>query len=276
MSALSRTDRLLLAYLAALAVAMAAHGLLVAPELGAAAALACALTAVAWAARRWRPAAVAHDFAPIGAVIAAFFLTCRLVTLTARGRFDGAVAATDARWFAALAGPWSSAFGRPAALTDAASLVYATWYVLPVVIAVALWRRDRAAFQRYAFAVCLTFVLTWVGYFILPTVGPRAPAARADALLGGGAIAHALRAFVSLSEPSRLDAFPSAHTAVALVVFGYGARARRAWTAPLGLLASAIVFTTVYLSFHYVTDVAAGFAIAGAVLLLLPIAERAS
>ena len=55
-----------------------------------------------------------------------------------------------------------------------------------------------------------------------------------------------------------VDAFPSEHTLVSLLILGYGWRLLPRWRLPLSLLVGAILFSTVYLSYHYVVDVVAG------------------
>jgi len=107
-------------------------------------------------------------------------------------------------------------------------------------------------------------------YFVAPAAGPRVPEALVQSELGGGAATGALRAFLRVCERTELDAFPSGHTAITLVVLA------ESWTllprvrVPLAILSGAIVFSTVYLSFHYVTDVLGGVALAAILVGALP------
>jgi undecaprenyl-diphosphatase len=68
--------------------------------------------------------------------------------------------------------------------------------------------------------------------------------------------------------------FPSGHTANAVVTWGLLAwltrRHRRSWGVAAGLLAMSIGLTTVYLGTHWVSDMLAGWAAGGLVLLAVP------
>ena len=76
------------------------------------------------------------------------------------------------------------------------------------------------------------------------------------------------------SGSNQVDVFPSLHTAVTAFLMGFDwkhARGRfRLWIAPtIGLW-----FSTIYLRYHYATDVVAGFALAGAALLMAHIFNK--
>jgi membrane-associated phospholipid phosphatase len=73
-----------------------------------------------------------------------------------------------------------------------------------------------------------------------------------------------VRWFLRSLETNQLDAFPSGHTAVSLVVVACGWRVLPRWRLPLVGLLAGIVFSTVYLSLHYVIDLVAGVALAAA------------
>jgi membrane-associated phospholipid phosphatase len=68
--------------------------------------------------------------------------------------------------------------------------------------------------------------------------------------------------------------FPSGHTANAVVIWGLMAllavRHRRLWAAVAGILAVTVGLSTIYLGTHWVSDVVAGWAAGGLVLLAVP------
>ncbi|MDQ1660267.1 MAG: hypothetical protein QOJ68_247 [Blastococcus sp.] len=68
--------------------------------------------------------------------------------------------------------------------------------------------------------------------------------------------------------------FPSGHTANAVVIWGLMAllavRHRRVWAAIAGILAVTVGLSTIYLGTHWVSDVVAGWAAGGLVLLAVP------
>jgi membrane-associated phospholipid phosphatase len=262
---LDATDALLLAFLAGLAtLTLARH---VASLLAPTALLGAAIVFVAAWSRRSQRARVVHDFLPAVAIIAIFELLGPVIAQVNPARWDTTFAALDARLFGRLPSAWFGALGRPPWLTDLASVAYFAYYLVPVVIGVALYVRDRDAFRAFAFCVVATFLVSYAGYLLFPTLGPRI---FDDSVLGGGAVSSAVRTFVRVAEGNPLDAFPSGHVAVALVCVGRGWEHFPRWRAPLALVLGGITFSTVYLAYHYVIDIVAGAAVGAVLLVVLP------
>lgn len=213
-----------------------------------------------------------RELAPVAVVVAVFLALQPLIEAVNPRRWDAWLAAADARWFPALAAAWRHALGRPPWLTDLVYAAYWSFYLLPISVALAARaRRGPGGYEAVAFPVLLTFWLSFAGYFLWPASGPRVPAADEAAVLGGGALSAAVRGFLRASEATTLDAFPSGHTAVSLVTAWAGARLFPRAATPLAAWAGLVVFATVYVSVHYVTDVAAGAALAAAALALTPL-----
>lgn len=214
-------------------------------------------------------ASAGRDLFPVVVVLGIFLLLQPLVAGVNSHRWDGALAAADARWFGALVGRWRGAFGRPPAFTDLVYLAYASFYFLPLTVALLARRRlGPDGYERVAFTLLLGFYLSFLGYFLWPAEGPRVPPALEGAALGGGPASAAIRAFLRASERTTLDAFPSGHTALSVLAallatrpFPRGALLLWAW-------ALAVVFATVYISVHYLVDVLAGLALVPLVLAL--------
>jgi membrane-associated phospholipid phosphatase len=226
-------------------------------------------------ARRTRPLGLLRDFLPILAVLGSYLLLQPLVAAVHPARWDAALAAADARWFGPVAAAWRGAFGRPAVFTDLVYAAYASFYLLPLAVAVMAHRRlGPARFERIVFALLLGFYLSFLGYFLWPAEGPRIPQAREAAELGGGAVSQAVRAFLRGAETTTLDAFPSGHTAISLLSAALASRPFPRLAAALWAWALAIVFATVYISVHYLVDVAAGALLAAVVLVLGPALQR--
>lgn len=210
-----------------------------------------------------------RDFLPILVVLLVFLLLQPLVVAVNAHRWDGTLAAADARWFGSLAVVWRGAFGRPAAFTDLVYLAYASFYFLPITVAVlARLRLGPEGFERVAFRILLGFYLSFLGYFLWPAEGPRVPEALAAAKLGGGALSQAIRAFLHGAESTTLDAFPSGHTALSVLPALLATRPFPRLVPLLWAWALAVVFATVYIGVHYVVDVAAGLVLAGLTLAL--------
>jgi membrane-associated phospholipid phosphatase len=221
-----------------------------------------------------RVARVVHDFAAVPSVIALFTLSGPVIAAANPLRWDAQLAALDRAWFGALPAAWIGLWGRPEWLTEAASIVYASYYAIPLAIAVALYRRGRhAEFEAFVFAVVATFLASYVGYLLAPAFGPRSPAAH-EAEIHGYAVSAWLRAFLRLVEWNQLDAFPSGHVALSLVYLVLGSRLLPRWRIPLAVLTAGIVFSTVYLCLHYVVDLVAGALVAAAMLVVAPALYR--
>jgi len=85
-------------------------------------------------------------------------------------------------------------------------------------------------------------------------------------------LGEAARSFVRAVELNVLDAFPSGHTSVVLIVLAFGWRLLPKWRLPLATVVASILFSTVYLSYHYFVDLLAGALIALFMPLLAPLA----
>ena len=166
---------------------------------------------------------------------------------------------------------WLERFSHPV-LTEVLTWAYASYYFLPLILAVAIYRRGKTGdFDRVIFALVLCFYLSYVGYFLVPAVGPRFTLAHLQHIdLPGVFLADTIRDTLNALEGFKQDAFPSGHTAIVLVVLFY------AWRLARGLfwiflpMVVALIFSTVYLRYHYVVDVLAGILLAA----LCPVLER--
>jgi membrane-associated phospholipid phosphatase len=273
--ALAAVDRLLLCALAALATATAAFHPRPARFLLVHATLALFLWTSARLAPRSRLSDFLHAFAPLVVIVGIFQTVGFVVAAANPARWDARFVVLDARLFGRLAPAWRGALGRPAWLSDVLSAFYVSYYPVPAGMGLALYLRNRRDdFDRFVFGLQSTLIASYVGYFFFPTTGPRVRPEAAQAVLGGGPVSAAVRHFLQSSELNTLDAFPSGHTAVSLVFLAYGWRMLPSWRAPLAAVVAGIVFSTVYLSHHYVIDIVAGALLAVAVLATMPLAHR--
>ncbi len=268
-------DRLMLAFLAALSLVAAVTHPQPTTILASAAGLAGAVLVGAAFGTREGWGRVIHGFAPLPIIVAVFNLCGPVIEHANPARWDAALAVLDVRLFGSLVETWRNALGRPALLTDLASIAYASYYVIPFTMAVALWRRRRREdFDHLVFTMAGTLLASYASYFLFPALGPRVPHPLEAQVLGGGRVSEWVRAFVALSEGNRLDAFPSAHTALSLVflVDGFRLFPRWRWRVALTVAVSSIIFSTVYLSWHYIVDIVAGAAFAVlALAVILPL-----
>jgi membrane-associated phospholipid phosphatase len=147
-----------------------------------------------------------------------------------------------------------------------------TYYFLPIILGAVLWRKRW--FERYkfwVFVVALGFYVSYFGYILVPATGPRfLPAIKGAQTfpLSGVWLFHSLRETLDRAEGITRDCFPSGHTELTLLVLYYARRFHRRTFWLLLPVGSALIFSTVYLRYHYVIDVIAGVAAAVFVILI--------
>jgi membrane-associated phospholipid phosphatase len=237
--------------------------------------LALAAATVLLARAQAGPLRAVRDYFPVAVVTAVFLVLEPVIAGVNPRRWDAFFAAWDARWLGVLVPTWQGAFGRASPVVDAVYLAYVSYYAIPIAVAVVARRRGPEAFERTAFVILLAFYASYVGYFLFPTSGPRVPPADEARLLGGGVISDLAREFLRGAEKTRLDAFPSGHTAVTLVCATAGARLAPRAAAAFAAWALAIVFSTVYIHVHYAVDVLAGALLAVVVVPTAGVLSRA-
>jgi membrane-associated phospholipid phosphatase len=230
--------------------------------------MAALFVAAAFGGRHTELGRVFHAFLPLPVVVTIFNVAGPLIGVLNPMRWDTTMAALDAAWFGPLVPAWRHLLGRPNWLTDGASLFYVSYYFIPFGMCIALWVQGRwKDFDDLGYVLITTLLLSYTGYFLVPTTGPRVPTELELQVLGGGSFAARVRDFLRAAEVNQLDAFPSGHTALSLVYLGYGWRLFPSWKirVPLALSVVGIIFATVYLSLHYAVDLVAGAILAASV-----------
>lgn len=158
-------------------------------------------------------------------------------------------------------------------LTEILQIVYTSFYLLPIIVGIDLIKNKRyEEFEFSAFLIVYGFFLSYLGYFSFPAVGPRFTLHNffdIDKELPGLFLTQYLREFVNIGEsiprgtinPHELvqrDVFPSGHTQMTLLTMYATVKFNtktKYFIIPIGLL---LIFSTVYLRYHYVIDVIAG------------------
>ena len=153
-------------------------------------------------------------------------------------------------------------------MVDAASVAYVAYFGLPVVLIGSLIRRRQLREAQAAMLTLLiAFYLHYVIYFVVPAVGPvrttELPASlRLQMIAAGGSLTHQLRHLVGVLERTPQDAFPSAHTSIAVLASALARKHHLPFTSWFYVITGAIVASTVLLSFHYLVDILAAFPVA--------------
>ena len=151
-------------------------------------------------------------------------------------------------------------------LTELLQWVYDFYYLIALILGVMIFRDGRALdVARMNFAMTLCIYLSYVGYYVVPATGPNIDKHGLydfDAPLHGIFMAHELRETIAAIEQIKQDCFPSGHTAVSVLALLLAYRFARPIVPLLWPLVVALVFSTMYLRYHYVADVIAGVVLA--------------
>jgi membrane-associated phospholipid phosphatase len=186
--------------------------------------------------------------------------------------YDDLLIAADRWLFGVDPTVWLASFSHPL-VTEILQIAYSSFYFLLILLGYEFFRREKNhVSQYYAFLIIYGFYLSYVGYFMLPAVGPRFTLHAFDALnteLPGLLLTDFLRDFVNLGESippgaanaiehAQRDVFPSGHTMMMLVMIhvAFQYRMRVKWF--VLVMGSLLIIGTVYLRYHYVVDLLAG------------------
>jgi len=157
-------------------------------------------------------------------------------------------------------------------LTELFQIVY-TLFVPAVLLAAALlWRKRRyTEFRYYAFLIALGFLLSYVGYLLVPARGPRFLLRDLQHLrLQGLWLFHSLQDTLDRLESAQYDCFPSGHTELTILAWWGSRWVSKRWFWVYFAYTPTLIFATVYLRYHYSVDVFAGAALAFILILVSP------
>lgn len=164
-------------------------------------------------------------------------------------------------------------------LTELLQIVYGTFFFLPIILGLNLLCNGRKKEIDYmAFIIVLGFFLSYIGYIIVPAIGPRFTLHDFHSTsqeLPGLFLTEFLREVVNTGEsipsgtvnPAQVvqrDVFPSGHTQMTLLVMYLSVKFNTKSKYFFLVNGSLLIFATVYLRYHYVIDL-----IAGAVFMVL-------
>lgn len=166
---------------------------------------------------------------------------------------------------------WLSQF-QNRGLVELLQVVYTLFIPGVLAIGILLWVcKSRAEFRYGTFLIATTFLISYLGYLVLPARGPRfMPYATQHPVLHGLWAFNFLQRLLDSLEGAQFDCFPSGHVAVVIV----GCYLARQISTPVfrvfSVFAALIAFSTIYLRYHYVIDVIAGMVLAIALIVAAP------
>jgi len=221
---------------------------------------------------RFRLIGYIRDWYPVPMILYVFKETYMMVHPIHPQDYDQLLISID-RWiFGGDPTRWLSAFAHPF-VTEILQICYASYYLILLSVFFELsFEKRHTEFFLGSFLVIYGFYLSYIGYFLLPAVGPRFTLydfTTMDTSLPGVWVTNALRDFVNAGESipksvpnaidyAQRDAFPSGHTQLTLTILyiSFSNHLKSRWV--ILIAGSLLIISTVYLRYHYAIDVIAG------------------
>lgn len=174
-------------------------------------------------------------------------------------RFDSYIDGLDKQIFGISPTVWMQAFIHPV-LTEFLYILYFIYFILPVLLVFLLYRKK--AFKHVEislFTLFINYYGAYISYFIFPVEGPRYfLAGEHTKNLDGLILSSPLRDFINFCEPSTLDCFPSLHASILVVITLLAKKYYKSLLKPFFYLSIIIIFSLVYLRYHYILDILTG------------------
>lgn len=188
---------------------------------------------------------------------------------------DQALADLDYRLWGVHPTVWLERISSPG-LTEFLQIAYTLFIPAVLLVAALLWiRRRYADFQYYAFLIALGFLVSYVGYLLVPARGPRFLLAHLQHMhLTGLWLFGGMQTTLDRLESAHYDCFPSGHTELTILAWWGSRMVSKRWFRAYFVYTPFLIFGTVYLRYHYTVDVFAGAVVALLLILTAPVAYR--
>jgi len=231
-----------------------------------------AATGLLWLAVRYpasRISQVFHPWYPLIYVSASYKEMAILIPLARSWTADKFLARLDFQVWGVHPSVWLERWQSPVAV-EILQICYSLFIPAVVVVAAILWRK-REEFRRYAFLAALGFLVSYVGYFLVPARGPRFLLAGLQTReLQGLWISHSLSLLIDRLESAHYDCFPSGHTELAILAWWGSRSISRNFSWAMFVYLISVILATIYLRYHYTMDVVAGIGVAWVLILVSP------
>ncbi|HRE40950.1 MAG TPA: phosphatase PAP2 family protein [Ignavibacteria bacterium] len=148
-------------------------------------------------------------------------------------------------------------------------IIYVLFYFMQIIFVVGLYLKHKFDLYKYSmFVIFFGFYLSFIGYLCVPAIGPRFTLhdfSKIDIELEGVFAYKFIRDAINLGESippnvpnpeeyAQRDAFPSGHTIVAVLIVYLAFRFKVRFKWIYFSYTSLMLFSTVYLRYHYVID----------------------
>ena len=149
-------------------------------------------------------------------------------------------------------------------LSTIMQIVYSSFYIIPLsLLFFFVAKKQKLSLLKMTRVFVIGFLLSYVGYFIIPALGPRFYLSDDFLIpLTGNSLFYSIHNSINDLEQINWDAFPSGHTEIGVLGAILASHFKLRWRYLYWLLAIGIILSTVYLRYHYVIDIIAGILLA--------------
>ena len=206
-----------------------------------------------------------REWYPLATIPLFYWGVSPLTQMFYRGYYDDEVMRWGDRLFNGQPSIYLNKYLPKIALSEVLHLCYFSYYGIVLSLAAVLYIQGRfEVFREVVFAEILTFNVCLICYIFVPVAGPRYEFEKISGRLSKGLFHRLTHTVLSLGS-SKGTAFPSSHTAIAVIVLLYAMRFDMPTFIILCPFCVGLVIGTVYGRFHYAVDAIAGTVLAGVV-----------
>ena len=199
-----------------------------------------------------------RDWYALGTILIFYWGVKPLTQMVFQGTFDDWIVRWENRLFNGQPSTYLSARFPSVALSEYLHLCYLSYYFIPVSLPAMLYFRGKGeAFFETLFAELFTFNICLIWYIFMPVAGPRYFVEKIKEPMSNAPLCKLTHAILSRAS-TKGTAFPSSHSAVAIVVLLCAARYDLVSFVILFPFCTGLVVGTVYGRFHYALDAVAG------------------
>jgi len=160
---------------------------------------------------------------------------------------------------------------QPLWFAEFVHFTYFYYYILLLLPGFLFFRHDMQRFKNYVFDITLLYLIQYTIFYVFPVIGPIA---LHSARFPDGVLFIPLMKFLYRVGDSPGGAMPSSHVSVAVLAWTWLYRYRKSYALALSLFTVSLIFSTVYLSYHYAVDAIAGFLLGVIFVIIMGLLRR--
>ncbi|AHF98202.1 MAG: phosphatase PAP2 family protein [Desulfurella sp.] len=152
-------------------------------------------------------------------------------------------------------------FNKPI-FNDIFSIFYTFYYFLPLILLYFLYKKKYYLKLEYSlFALSLAYYISYIGYILVPAIGPRYSIVFSQPIQGG-IVYNFISTFLDRFEHIKQDCFPSGHVAISVLTDMLIFDIRKNAGYAVLLIVIVLIVSTLALRYHYFIDDVCGLLLA--------------